>query len=144
MSMTTVCRCGWKLIAPHLWKISYSLLICVCPPIATAITVTKLVFLPIVAFFNFISPLFSRLHPLQRLLQETTRKRVPPVRSYNNEAPECLLCCICLESLRTVLLQPCNHFCVCSLCMDRLMSTSEPRCPVCRTSVEDHTSIFLS
>jgi len=65
------------------------------------------------------------------------------------------LCCICLEAPKTVLLMPCRHLCVCSVCSEgppesphrhvrganskqRMIKT----CPVCRAAVTECLNVF--
>jgi len=47
-------------------------------------------------------------------------------------------CVVCLEKEKDVLLQPCNHVCVCNDCVRKLES-----CPMCRTHVTSHTKVFF-
>lgn len=51
-------------------------------------------------------------------------------------------CVICLESSRTILLQPCNHLCLCIGCSKEQLEIGESSCPVCREVVENFVKIF--
>lgn len=44
-----------------------------------------------------------------------------------------ITCCICFIHEKSILLQPCNHICVCANCVEELLETyEEPLCPLCR------------
>ena len=47
-------------------------------------------------------------------------------------------CVICLDELRSHVLQPCGHFCVCLSCAEDLSA-----CPICRRSVDSTLLVFL-
>lgn len=47
-------------------------------------------------------------------------------------------CVICLNELRSHVLQPCGHFCVCLSCAEDLSA-----CPICRRSVDSTLLVFL-
>jgi len=49
------------------------------------------------------------------------------------------LCCICRERLKSILLLPCRHFCLCSECSDARPLT---HCPVCRTSLTEKLKVY--
>tara|TARA_B100001093_G_scaffold514400_1_gene588339 strand:- start:775 stop:1440 length:666 start_codon:yes stop_codon:yes gene_type:complete len=66
-----------------------------------------------------------------------------PVNKDNNEAlkegtseekkdeeNDKLLCVICLTNQRRYIITPCNHFCLCAKCCNRIKS--ENKCPICR------------
>jgi len=46
-------------------------------------------------------------------------------------------CTICLESPKDCLLLPCNHYCMCISCANKITS-----CPYCRTNVTDRRKVF--
>ena len=48
----------------------------------------------------------------------------------NSSSP--LLCVICLTNERKYIITPCNHFCLCDNCSERVQY--ENKCPICRTS----------
>ena len=51
-----------------------------------------------------------------------------------------LLCVVCMDEKRRVLLTPCNHYCVCENCSLRLRGL----CPVCRRHIDRSVVVFLS
>ena len=67
-----------------------------------------------------------------------------------------VLCCICLEGTKSILLLPCRHLCVCEQCSQgptnhitsTTTGTSRPHpgqiktCPICRTKVEECLKVF--
>ncbi|CAE7480364.1 rngB [Symbiodinium sp. CCMP2456] len=59
-----------------------------------------------------------------------------------NERQELLAqktCCVCMHSLRSVVLRPCSHFALCTECAERISS-----CPMCRVPVEHRIVVMLS
>lgn len=56
------------------------------------------------------------------------------------------MCCICKEAVKTVLLMPCRHLCVCVECCDELTRDARGsfrgKCPVCRVHIESSLRIF--
>jgi hypothetical protein len=55
--------------------------------------------------------------------------------------PEALICVVCLEAQRAVVLLPCRHFVTCATCAATL---PQPRlCPMCRVPVADVMPLFM-
>jgi len=50
-------------------------------------------------------------------------------------------CQICQERERSVVLQPCGHFCICQQCAQNLQP---PECPLCRQAFTDWTNAIFS
>eukprot|EP00931_Biecheleriopsis_adriatica_P037427 TRINITY_DN21466_c0_g1_i1.p1 TRINITY_DN21466_c0_g1~~TRINITY_DN21466_c0_g1_i1.p1 ORF type:complete len:204 (-),score=21.89 TRINITY_DN21466_c0_g1_i1:371-982(-) len=48
------------------------------------------------------------------------------------------LCAVCMVEQRNVVLQPCNHFSMCSVCL----SSCAASCPQCRTPVQGHLLVY--
>ncbi|KAF4669411.1 hypothetical protein FOZ61_004174 [Perkinsus olseni] len=48
------------------------------------------------------------------------------------------LCVVCQTELRTVVLMPCRHMCVCTRCSERLGS----ECPLCRDHIKERLKVF--
>lgn len=49
------------------------------------------------------------------------------------------VCCLCLESEPSVILEPCGHLLVCVPCIKKLFQTNEKyraKCPMCRTDID--------
>ena len=51
-------------------------------------------------------------------------------------------CVICMDELKTHILIPCGHQCVCATCSDRLAESSSRNCPVCRREVDLAVQVF--
>ena len=51
-------------------------------------------------------------------------------------------CVICMDELKTHILIPCGHQCVCAACSDRLAESSSRNCPVCRREVDLAVQVF--
>lgn len=52
---------------------------------------------------------------------------------------ESKLCIVCMVEQRKVLLRPCNHYCVCEVCVRRLGA----KCPVCRENITSSEIIHV-
>jgi len=50
-------------------------------------------------------------------------------------------CCVCMEANKTHILIPCGHVCVCQMCADVIMTTTNV-CPVCH-AVSQVCQVFL-
>jgi hypothetical protein len=59
----------------------------------------------------------------------------------NNNIGQALLCYMCQENVRNVVLIPCNHLCVCSLCCDPSQNSFDFHCPICANLVTDKLRI---
>lgn len=51
------------------------------------------------------------------------------------------LCVVCQDQKKCVILLPCRHYCLCQICMQRVVET-DPVCPICRQYVLDHLRIY--
>lgn len=56
----------------------------------------------------------------------------------NLEKDKLILCCICMNDQKNIVLYPCRHLCVCSKCIGRIT-----KCPICRASYERGEKIFI-
>jgi len=52
-----------------------------------------------------------------------------------------LLCSICYDSSITLLLEPCNHICICQLCYHSLIKNE---CPICKTPISSTKKIYFA
>jgi Zinc finger, C3HC4 type (RING finger) len=52
-------------------------------------------------------------------------------KNKRGDAPDEVLCVICLVNRKNTVIQPCNHLCICDSCADSYGNT----CPICRCSV---------
>lgn len=50
------------------------------------------------------------------------------------------LCSVCMDRPCNVLLEPCNHLCVCDQCSNMIDNV----CPICRSKVTSKRSIFIA
>ena len=55
------------------------------------------------------------------------------------EPIESLECCVCLSDTKNILLQPCNHLCVCESCKPNVGD----ECPICRTIIQSTIKVYL-
>ncbi|KAI8929398.1 hypothetical protein BC831DRAFT_444275 [Entophlyctis helioformis] len=55
-----------------------------------------------------------------------------------------LMCVVCAARKRDIILQPCNHLCLCEECKVRMGHESLGKCPVCSRTVESSVKIFWS
>uniref|UniRef100_A0A8R1XSB6 RING-type domain-containing protein n=1 Tax=Onchocerca volvulus TaxID=6282 RepID=A0A8R1XSB6_ONCVO len=55
-----------------------------------------------------------------------------------------ITCCICFIHEKSILLQPCNHICVCAHCVEELLETyEEPLCPLCRSVITSYVDVYI-
>jgi hypothetical protein len=67
----------------------------------------------------------------------------PSISKYNpNEVsiPISVLCSICYDSNINILLEPCNHICICELCYNSLITNE---CPICKTQISTTKKVFF-
>ena len=53
-----------------------------------------------------------------------------------------LLCVVCLEVEKSVLLLPCSHLCMCGTCTESIMASTK-QCPVCRAPIATTHRTFM-
>lgn len=75
---------------------------------------------------------------MQRKLEQSRQQRRQQVR--DDDLPEAMLCVVCKEAPKEVIMLPCGHVCVCEDCSNKLGSS----CPVCRAHVANKAAAFLS
>ena len=51
-----------------------------------------------------------------------------------------LLCSICYDNNINLLLEPCNHICICDLCYNLLVAKE---CPICKTNILTTKKVFF-
>lgn len=51
-----------------------------------------------------------------------------------------MLCSICYDGAIKLLLEPCNHICICELCYNSLI---EKKCPICKTGISGKKKVFF-
>ncbi|XP_020809256.1 uncharacterized protein LOC110184949 [Drosophila serrata] len=76
----------------------------------------------------------------QQLTRFKENMRKEPV---NASPPQGGGCVICLERIRTIVIMPCRHLCLCCECCDQLMLRYENRCPVCRNDAVQYLSVYV-
>jgi len=53
-----------------------------------------------------------------------------------------MLCVVCQANKKNVLLQPCNHVCLCPTCITEVMRQNS-HCPLCRKRISKWTKVYL-
>ena len=53
-----------------------------------------------------------------------------------------MLCVVCQYEKKVILLQPCNHLCLCRDCVEPVLANNRI-CPMCRKHVQQWTKVFL-
>lgn len=76
------------------------------------------------------------LAEMKRMLKE---RRRAVEETNQDDQPESLLCLVCQDGVREVILLPCGHFCLCEQCSERISTT----CPVCRRIIVSKAAVFL-
>lgn len=51
-----------------------------------------------------------------------------------------MLCSVCYDGAITLLLEPCNHICICELCYNSLI---EKKCPICKSAISGTKKVFF-
>ncbi len=70
----------------------------------------------------------------------TNHVTIPMPVAESKETPK-LLCSICLDNTITLLIEPCNHICICDKCINSLVSKE---CPICRTNISATRKIYFA
>jgi hypothetical protein len=71
---------------------------------------------------------------------DTSHIKIPmPVATYNEEPK--LLCSVCYDHDITLLLEPCNHICICQICYNSLVNK---QCPICSTKISATRKIYFA
>ncbi len=52
-----------------------------------------------------------------------------------------MTCSVCYDGAITLLLEPCNHICICEKCYDSLI---EKDCPICKTKISATKKVFFA
>jgi len=55
---------------------------------------------------------------------------------------ERMLCVICLDAEKSVVLLPCKHLCMCRPCMIKLFNIQK-KCPICRECVRISINVYI-
>ena len=49
-------------------------------------------------------------------------------------------CCICLDNQSNILLLPCNHMCICNVCINMI---NNRKCPICITDIYSYNVLHI-
>lgn len=110
--------------------------------------------------FHHLSPLIvavlhSLLFPVKLLyhmfvsvieLIPVSRSKRQRIHSSNCGADDInrITCCVCFMHEKSILLQPCNHICLCADCVEELLETyEEPSCPLCRCIITSYIDVYI-
>jgi hypothetical protein len=63
-----------------------------------------------------------------------------PIDSLKEEKEQKILCSICYDGFINLLLEPCNHICICELCYNSLITKE---CPICKTQISATKKVFF-
>ena len=67
----------------------------------------------------------------------TLRRQLLQANEQLSQERDKLLCVICLDAPREVLLKPCKHYCLCSNCSNELRD-----CPICKRRIREMETIY--
>lgn len=111
---------------------------------------------------NFIITRFNKKKKQKpKLIFKENESLENKIECYENERLM-YICCICGDNLRTVLLMPCKHLCMCQFCFNLGYTTTElssteddlfdytsegmiekkTKCPICRSFINNSISIY--
>uniref|UniRef100_A0A915PWG9 RING-type domain-containing protein n=1 Tax=Setaria digitata TaxID=48799 RepID=A0A915PWG9_9BILA len=99
-------------------------------------------------FAHIILRLFETINNIGSPVELLT---IPRSRRQRNHSSICgfddvsrITCCICFIHEKSILLQPCNHICVCAYCVEELLETYEdPLCPLCRSIITSYVDVYI-
>lgn len=75
-----------------------------------------------------------------------TGRSIRPLNVTREDFNDRLMCVVCQDSDKSVLLQPCNHVCLCDQCADHIYNHIDRRqrlCPVCRTHIRSIVNVYV-
>jgi len=52
------------------------------------------------------------------------------------------MCVVCEDAKKKVMLEPCNHMCLCKTCADTCVFKSIKECPMCRAKIDNFREVF--
>lgn len=146
LSVTRLCRALWQTLAPYAYVFLRALVLLLFPQLNVIFNTLQLLFAPLIDFFSLILSLPARL-TRRRSVRPASHRRGPvsPPEDSGDESThgERLLCCVCLLREKSVLLQPCNHICLCSPCSMELFHSFNPQCPLCRTKIRSYVEVYI-
>lgn len=74
--------------------------------------------------------------------QTRTRMKEDQQKTNQSVATEQLICVVCQENQRCILILPCRHVCLCSDCSNQMQFYNNI-CPICRQEIEQTMKIFV-
>uniref|UniRef100_A0A7S2DAG0 RING-type domain-containing protein n=1 Tax=Octactis speculum TaxID=3111310 RepID=A0A7S2DAG0_9STRA len=77
----------------------------------------------------------ARLWTSRSRISSEKKRKMERDQDRNREERACV---VCLDSLKTTLLLPCSHLCLCSTCAPLVT-----HCPVCRTPIQDRKAVYF-
>ena len=63
-----------------------------------------------------------------------------PISALKEEKQPKMMCSICYDGEISLLLEPCNHICICELCYNSLIAKE---CPICKTGILTTKKVFF-
>ncbi|CAG9539081.1 unnamed protein product [Cercopithifilaria johnstoni] len=98
-------------------------------------------------FANVILRLFETVNNIGSPLEVFTISRSKRIRRHSSSCADDvsrITCCICFIHEKSILLQPCNHICVCARCVEELLEAyEEPLCPLCRSIITSYFDVYI-
>ncbi|OQS07373.1 hypothetical protein THRCLA_00614 [Thraustotheca clavata] len=88
--------------------------------------------------FTATAPSFCEAQPIDMQFSTLEVNEITTAAS----APSTNECVVCFDGPKAGVCVPCGHNAVCMACADRLMSTEEKHCPVCRADIREIIPIF--
>jgi hypothetical protein len=68
------------------------------------------------------------------------KERAEYLEKMKVESNQNTLCCVCHEAVRSILILPCRHLCICEKCV--LIPELNDKCPICRAIISDTIRVY--
>ncbi|VDK63200.1 unnamed protein product [Gongylonema pulchrum] len=139
ISILGVLSASARFIAPFVGQLFYTVFLYLYPQYFLIVRALHLLFVPVkfllkpfIAFLEFFGASKRR------------RLRGRRASGCDNSEVSRIMCCVCFIHEKSILLQPCNHICLCANCIEELLDTYEvPLCPLCRATITSYVDVYL-
>lgn len=137
ISIVKVCCTLFRLIAPYICRLAHTLFLYLCPQYYLLLSVVHFMLAPVKFLFDLFF-CFPQLFP------SSYQRRIRRISRGCGDDTSRIMCCVCFVHEKSILLQPCNHICLCADCAEELLETyEEPLCPLCRSFITSYVDVYI-